>query len=233
MQAASPGVGPNAFARIAGAAYVLVIVLGIASMSFVDRHFAAGDSQGTLGRVRADEGALRVAFLGEIVMYALVVVLALSLRALLKHIDDDVALLAALFRCGEAFIGSAFAVLTTAVPLWLVRHGGQDPNLHQSIHALLGMRGVALDVVLLFMGVGGILYFALLWRSRFVPRALAAWGLVTYATMIGVPIASVLTSGLSEGVKMMFFAPGGVFELLFGLWLVVRGVEQTSPLTSA
>jgi hypothetical protein len=114
------------------------------------------------------------------------------------------------------------------VPLWLLHHDAQNPNLHQTVHALAGVHAAGLDIVLFFMGFGGSLFFALLWRSGFVPKTLAGAGLLTYLVMIVVPVVGLMRPEISPNTKMIFFAPGGVFELVFGVWLLVRGIKQTA-----
>ena len=57
---------------------------------------------------------------------------------------------------------------------------------------------IGLDVVLFFIGLWGVLFFLLLWRSRLVHRLLAGWGILTYITMIGVPIANLFIPRLSK-----------------------------------
>jgi len=79
--------------------------------------------------------------------------------------------------------------------------------------------------VLLFMGLGATVFFVLFWRSRRVPRVLAGLGLLTYVAMIGITVASILVPGISEGTKLLVYVPGGIFELVFGLWLLARGVR--------
>ncbi|MBX3198464.1 MAG: hypothetical protein KF894_10060 [Labilithrix sp.] len=37
-----------------------------------------------------------------------------------------------------------------------------------------------------------------------------------------------LVATLSDRTKMLFFAPGGVFELVLGVWLLVRGGKTSS-----
>jgi hypothetical protein len=208
--------------RLAGAAYALVIVLGVTCSSFIDGALVADDAHATLARVRAAASGLHLAFLGEMVMFALVVAISLSLGALLEAVDGFLARLAATLRCVEAVVGAALALLTVAWPLRLARQGGEA----STIHALIGLRSAGLDVVLFFMGLGGALFFVLLWRSRLVPRALAGWGLLTYATMIALSSVGMTSpDAIPEATRMLFFAPGGVFELVFGLWLLARGLR--------
>lgn len=159
-------------------------------------------------------------------MYAMVIALAVSLYVVLRHVDRNLALLAVGWRVAEAIVGAAFATLATALPLHLAMTGGAAAERHALVTLLIEANPIARDAVLLFMGLGALLFFVLFWRSRLVPRVLAGLGLLTYGSMIGITIASILVPGLSEGTKMLVYAPGGVFELVFGLWLLVRGVRD-------
>ena len=55
--------------------------------------------------------------------------------------------------------------------------------------------------------------------ARLVPRALAALGFVGYTAL--------LASGLLEitgyGMGSLLFVPGGLFEAILPIWLIVRG----------
>ncbi len=117
----------------------------------------------------------------------------------------------------------------TALPLRLAVTGGAAPERDALVPLLIEANPIARDAVLLFMGLGALLFFVLFWRSRLVPRVLAGLGLLTYGSMIAITVASILVPGLSEGTKMLVYAPGGIFELIFGLWLLARGARDGSP----
>jgi hypothetical protein len=88
------------------------------------------------------------------------------------------------------------------------------------LQALVGLflhvRSAGLDVVLIFIGMGGTVFCYLFFISKYVPRILAAWGMITYLS---------LSTDLPESVKMVFYAPGGLFEIIFGMWLIIKGVN--------
>jgi hypothetical protein len=54
-----------------------------------------------------------------------------------------------------------------------------------------------------------------------VPRFLAAWGLLGYAVLMTGSIAEIF--GLHIG--LVFSIPGGLFELVLGVWLIAKGFE--------
>lgn len=220
----------SVYARIAGLAYILVIALGIVSAGFlVESNIIAGNDAGTVSNIKAHELLFRVGILGEIIMYALVVLLSLALYVILKTVNRHLALLALLWRLGEAITGAVVTVLGGLIPLLLLAGDARlEPDQVQALVGLfLDVRATGLDVVLIFVGMGGTLFCYLFYRSRYVPRILAAWGMFTYLSMLVLAITSMLQPNLSQTVKMIFYAPGALFEILFGLWLLIKGVNLT------
>jgi len=54
---------------------------------------------------------------------------------------------------------------------------------------------------------------------------LAIWGLITYFTMFFLGFVNLLFPNIPETVSMFLFAPGTIFELVIGLWLLIKGVK--------
>jgi hypothetical protein len=220
----------RAYARVAGLVYILVIVLGIVCVALlIEPNIIAGDEAATVSNLKAHELQVRIGTLGEIIMYGLVVLLSLSLYVILKTVNRQLALLALLWRFGESITGAVITVLGGLIPMLLLSgEARMEPEQVQSLVGLfLNVRTIGLDVVLIFVGMGGTLFCYLFYRSRYVPRILAAWGMVTYLSMLLLAITGILQPALPETVKMIFYAPGALFELLFGLWLLIKGVNLT------
>ena len=79
----------------------------------------------------------------------------------------------------------------------------------------------AYDIHMWFFCLGGILWYTLFLRSRYIPRALSLWGIA------GVSLALVGTVmgwlGLPKPIALVI--PNGLFEVAIGLWLVIKGIE--------
>jgi hypothetical protein len=71
------------------------------------------------------------------------------------------------------------------------------------------------------LGVGAIFLCWLLFRTRLVPRFLAAWGLIGYVIHVAGAIVEIF--GIHIGLVLSL--PGGVFELALGLWLIIKGFQ--------
>lgn len=84
--------------------------------------------------------------------------------------------------------------------------------------------GNAVFFLLVPMAFGGALFFALFFRARFIPRWLAAWGVVTYV-VIGCLATTIITVPSVQEHAMLFFLPGALFELVVALWLLFVGID--------
>jgi hypothetical protein len=73
--------------------------------------------------------------------------------------------------------------------------------------------------------LGALMFYALLYQSRLVPRWLSVWGLVGAALYIVAPLGSIF--GLSLGALM---APLAVQEMVMAVWLIARGFDPVSRL---
>jgi hypothetical protein len=79
------------------------------------------------------------------------------------------------------------------------------------------------------LGIGSLFFCALLFRTRLVPRWLAAWGFIGYACFAG---GNLLELFGVAGAGVIGAIPGGLFELTFGIWLIARGFASTATVPS-
>lgn len=215
------------YARVAGLAYLITICLGIFSVSFIESNLViSGDNAATVNNIIENEFLFRIGIASEILMYVLVVLLAWALYQILKTVNKNLALLALLWRLAEAIVGASATVLSGLIPLLLLNGNivFETQQLQSLVGLFLGVRHVGLDIVLIFIGMGGTIFCYLFYTSKYVPRILAIWGIITYLTMLIISFASILMP-ISETVKIMFYTPGGIFEIIFGLWLLIKGVN--------
>lgn len=90
-----------------------------------------------------------------------------------------------------------------------------------AIHA----NSVSYNVAEAGLGIGSLFFCALLFRTGLVPRFLAVWGFIGYACFAG---GNLLELFGVAGAGLVSSAPGGLFELTFGIWLIARGFASTA-----
>lgn len=89
---------------------------------------------------------------------------------------------------------------------------------------------LAYHVAMAGLGIGSVFFCVALYRTRLVPRFLAAWGFVGYAAFAA---GSILELSGIAGAGLVSTIPGGLFELFFGVWLIVRGFSSSAASTVA
>lgn len=208
------------YARFAGFLYLTIIVTSLLSLLAVESRLVVADDQAETARRIADHDLLfRAGLVYDLVMFASVVALAWSLFAILRTVHRDLALLALLWRMAEAVVGAvsvlfgALAVARTA-----------DPGF---VDTMLTARDTAFDVTIFFLCLGTIVNCVLFYRSRLIPRALSGLGAGAFALML-VGTAARLILPEHKDALMATWAPGIVFEMAIGGWLLVKGVTSTS-----
>ncbi|MDQ0756640.1 DUF4386 domain-containing protein [Arthrobacter sp. B3I4] len=79
---------------------------------------------------------------------------------------------------------------------------------------------IAYNIAMAGLGIGSLFFCALLFRSGLTPRFLAVWGFAGYAFFAAGSLLEI--SGL-KGAGLVGAVPGGLFEVTFGIWLIIRG----------
>ena len=218
----------NTYARVAGLTYIIVILLGVFSVNLIESSLIVSDDlAATYKNISGNEFLFRIGLVSETVMYLLVILLSLSLYVILKTVDNNLALLALLWRAAEATIGAATVVVSGLIPLVLINTKTvfSSEQVQTLLKLFLDIRNSGLDIVLMFIGVGGTIFCYLFYKSNYVPKLLAGWGIITYLSMLLLSFISLLSPNFPETYKMIFYVPGGLFELIFGFWLLIKGVK--------
>ena len=234
MSATTTGWSPKQMARFAGAAYLLIIVLGVWAEGFVRGSiFVPGEPATTAANLIAQEGLYRMGIVAETVMALADVTVAVLLYLLLRVVSRPLALAAMAFHLIEtAMLGSnllngyaALLVLTanTGTALSAAPFDAVQAQMLADFFLTLHRNGYSL--ALIFFGVNCLLLGVLIWRAAFLPKALgalmAASGLVYLTTSIVRFAAPEHYSTLSPAFVVCLIA-----ELALALWLVVRGVDE-------
>jgi len=226
----NPEASPLFYARIAGFLYTFIIIIGVLNGIFIDSTLiVSGNDAATANNIITNDLLFRTGIISILVLYACVIVLSWALYVILKEVNKNLALLAMLLRSGEAILGAATVLISFIVLLLLNSKGYSAAFEREQLQALVGVflnvRIAGLDIVLLFVGLGGTVFCYLFFKSRYVPRILAAWGIFTYLSMLILSSISILLPTHSEMLETVLYSLGGLFELIFGFWLLFKGVK--------
>jgi Domain of unknown function (DUF4386) len=208
-------------ARVVGIAYLAALPLAIFPEFFVrEKLIVFGDPAGTARNIVAHEGLFRLGIASNVLVFAVDAVLVCSLYVALRRVNEYLALLAASFRF-MATVVLVFVVLADLEVLRVLASGGTASP------SLLGAHGEIYNIGLLFFGFGSPLFCYLWLRSRYIPAALAVWGIIASALVGVCALLFVVDPALKHTITIAYYGgPIFLFELSIGLWLAIRGIPR-------
>src|SRR6266508_4342421 len=82
----------------------------------------------------------------------------------------------------------------------------------------------AYQISMIAVGLAGLMLCYMFYRAKLVPRLVAVWGLVGYATILCGSVLEVLGFDL----HLIHTIPGGLWELFIGVWLIAKGFNSSA-----
>jgi hypothetical protein len=215
----------NTNARIAGFTFIVYIAVGVLGM-ITFGHAAAGNGiTEKLATIAQHTTAMGVVFLLGLLQAFSAMTLAVTLYAITRDQDHDLAMAGLVFRVGEALIG--ISLPTSLGLLWLATASGANAPDAATTSALgtflLEMGTWKTSLSATFFAVGSAFFSWLLFRGRMIPIALAWLGVVASVLLVvGLPLQG---AGFLRGpITSFMWAPMALFEVPLAVWLLVKGV---------
>jgi hypothetical protein len=216
-------------AKVAGLAYlitfatVVYVNFGIHDRLLVENHAE------TARNILAHERLFRIGIVGDLIYCAGVVVLLTALYVILKPVHRGLALLAAFWRLVWVLM---WLVMTLHLFDALRLLSGPDylrafeAERLQALAALyLGTRFDYYYVGLLFGALASTVCGYLWFRSRYIPRALAAFGVISSAFCVACTFVFYIFPSFDKIVNLWWFdTPMGLFDIALSFWLVFKGL---------
>lgn len=212
-------------ARIAGFTFLLYIAVGVTQMVVFGGTTAGEGTAAKLANMAQHATDVRInAVLGLLTCFV-ALTLGAALYALTREQDPDLALLALLCRVGEGVIGGASIPITLGLLAVAMAAGANAPDAappHALVSLVLSARSWNPIICAIFFAVGSTLFSWLFLRGRMIPLALAWLGVVASVLLVmGLPLQ--LAGVLRGAVTQLIWLPMAAFEIVFALWLLIKG----------
>jgi hypothetical protein len=217
--------------RYLGAAFLLQAAASAASgllLAPVDLIPASvpGDVAYTMTTIANGAMGTRASIVGEMITAIGVVMLGSLMYVVLKKQNEKIALVAlGLYLVEVALLGLrevlAYSLLRISQESVLAGH---PADLQTLGNLLYESQSFAYTLHTLFFALGATLFYSLFYKSGYIPRVLALWGL------IAAPLAFIgtLLELFAISVPLVVFLPNLPFELTMGVWLLVKGIREES-----
>ncbi|WP_433065299.1 DUF4386 domain-containing protein [Dactylosporangium sp. CS-033363] len=208
---------PNAPARAAGILFIVASATAIAGGSLLlpitDSQFLATGGN----RAQLASGALL-----EIALALSVAAIAAMLWPVLRRVSEPVA---ALYVATRTLEGALIAAGTLAALVMTSLAGSHAPP--ATGDALLSGRDWAVRIgTLVVFGASAVMLNALLLRGRLVPPWLGWWGLIGGGLLVLRGALETFGMTLPAAVQAVLAAPIGLEEMVFAVWLLVKGLRE-------
>jgi len=213
-------------ARVAGFTYLAYIALAFPSMLLFNRASSADGFAAKLARIADHAADMQVAIVLTLISSFAAIVLGVTLYALTRDEDADLAMIALTCRVGEGVLNAIF-VLTKTEQNWLANAAATntvDAASAQTLGALLfsGTRAWNTTIGATFFAVGSTIFCWLLLRGRVIPTGLAWLGVfASVLLVVGLPLQ--LAGALHGTVTQVMWLPMAAFEIPVGIWWIIRG----------
>lgn len=222
---------PKTLARIGGALYLAIIVIGAFGEIFVhQRIVVAGNAALTAAHIQSMESLWRFSIAAELVLLICAVALLAIFYILLKPVSRRLALLAVLFNlvaiAVEATITMRF--VEALFPLGNSSYlAAFSPAQRQALVGLsLESHAYGYGVSLVFFGCFCITIGYLIFRSGYFPKVLGVLMQIAGLCYLVNSFALILSPALSDRLFPAILAPSFIGELSLCLWLLVMGVNM-------
>jgi hypothetical protein len=218
-------------ARAAGWSYLITFAMVCyANFGMHDRLISRSASE-SARNILAHEQLFRVGIVGNLFYCVGVVILVTALYVILRPVSRGIALLAALLRLIWVLMWLT-ATLRFFDALRLIE--GDDnlrtfnpDNLHALARAYMDARVDYYYVGLLFGALASIVCAYLWYKSRYIPRALAAFGFVSSVWAVVCTVAFIVYPNFSDVVNLWWFdMPMGIFDIVLSFWLLIKGLPK-------
>ena len=220
-------------ARVVGAAYVVALIPAVFAEFYVrGQLLVSGNAAQTALNVVAHERLFRLGIASNLAVFTIDIALITALYVVLNPINRSLALVA----LGWGLIETASLVATALTDFNVLRilGGAEYLNVFEldRLQALARLwasaHGDAYNVGLIFAGLRSTTFCYLWFKSGFIPRALAGFGVVASILMGVCAYSFIIVPELTMVVPVEIYGgPLFLFELTMGVWLVFKGLPRS------
>jgi hypothetical protein len=101
----------------------------------------------------------------------------------------------------------------------------QTNQLQTLVSVTQNTAGSGFQISMMFLSVGSTVFFYLFYKSRYIPRMLAAFS-VFASVLLFIVSASVLIFPAYQRTILIGWAPMGLAEIATAGWLMIRGIRR-------
>jgi hypothetical protein len=215
-------------AKVVGFTYLFALVPAIFAEFYVRASLiVSGDAAQTALNIMGHQRLFRLGTASNLTVFAVDMALITALYVVLKPVNGRLALLAAAW----GIIETTILVVVTLNDLDVLRILGganylqafQVNQLQALARLSVSAHDTTYNIALVFAGLRSTTFCYLWFRSGYIPRVLAAWGVLASFLMGAFAFLFIIFPELARAVPVgIYGGPIFVFELTMGFWLLFK-----------
>jgi hypothetical protein len=221
---------PQRYARVGGALYLAIIVLGAFAEGFVtNKLVVSGDAAGTAHNILAAPDLWRLGVAADFIVVLCAVPLLWIEYLLLRPVNKELVLLSVYFNLVSLAVEaiSKLFLLVVMPTLGNVNYvKAFEPQQLQSLASLaLKLHDIAFNIALIFFGFTCLVNGYLIFKSGYLPKVIGALLQVAGLSYLIACFAALFAPTLADLIVPAILLPPLIGESSFCLWLLLKGVN--------
>jgi Domain of unknown function (DUF4386) len=221
---------PQRYARIGGALYLAIIVLGAFAEGFVaNKLVVSGDAAATAHNILASPGLWQLSVAGDLIVVLCAVPLLWIEYLLLKPVSKQWVLLAVLFNlvslAVEAMSKLFLIVVVPTLGSTDFLKAFEPQQLQVLANLALRSHDVAFNLALIFFGFTCLVNGYLIFRSGYLPKFVGVLMQIAGLSYLTACFAALFAPAFADLITPAILLPPLIGESSFCLWLLFKGVN--------
>ena len=219
-------------ARIAGFMFLFAFIVPTLNWAIILSKFnVVNDALATANNIMANEFLFRIGLFTELIMSFGLIVLALALFIVLKTINKSLALFALILKVIEATIAVVIVLISFIALQILIGEAYLTAFTQEQLQIpaglILNSHTALFSIPMLFLGLDMMVFSYLFFQSKYIPRILAGFGILSFALIFIHASMYIIAPeyAMMQINQIIFWAPSGIFEVVIGIWLLFKGVN--------
>ena len=222
---------PQIYAELCGVLYLITIVLGAAEQVAIrGKIVVSGDAAATAANLRAMESSRRWGIAAELVVGICTIILTWALYILLRPVNKNLALLAAVFSLVASAVETAYALhlVEALYPLGNAAYLGAftPEQLNAMTSMAIKAQGSGFGIALLLFGCFFPIAAYLIFQSGYFPKALGILYLIPGLSYLASSLLLIVAPAFADRYYFAIAGPALIGELSLALWLLLKGVNE-------
>lgn len=221
---------PQAYARLGGALYLTIIVLGAFAEGFVaNKLIAPGDAATTAHNIMVEQALWQFSVAGDLVVVLCAVPLLWIEYLLLRPVNRQLVLLAVLFNVVSLAVEAISKLFLLMVMPTLGSSGYLKAFAPQQLEVLanLALRShdIAFNIALIFFGFTCLVNGYMIFKSGYLPKLIGVLMQIAGLSYLIACFAALFAPALADLITPAILLPPLIGESSFCLWLLFKGVD--------